>query len=83
MSKYEIYRNGTPIEGINCQSDNDAFVKFITRKHDLEMNYSGVFQLFCVMKNERIEITCPGIDLEDGYFSGCNQSAGDCQTCGK
>lgn len=26
---------------------------------------------------------CKGIDLGDGNFSGCDQSAGDCPTCGK
>ena len=29
------------------------------------------------------EPKCPGIDLGDGNFSGCNQSRGDCPTCGK
>lgn len=24
---------------------------------------------------------CPGIDLGDGNFSGCDQSGGDCPTC--
>ena len=28
-------------------------------------------------------IGCPGIDLGDGNFSGCDQSVGDCPTCGK
>jgi len=26
---------------------------------------------------------CPGIEIEPGVFSGCDQSAGDCPTCGK
>lgn len=26
---------------------------------------------------------CKGIDLGDGNFSGCDQSAGDCPSCGK
>ena len=26
---------------------------------------------------------CPGIEIEPGVFSGCDASAGDCQTCGK
>lgn len=26
---------------------------------------------------------CPGIELGDGNFTGCNQSHGDCPTCGK
>ena len=26
---------------------------------------------------------CPGIEIEPGVFSGCNQSGGDCPTCGK
>lgn len=26
---------------------------------------------------------CKGIDLGDGNFSGCDQSAGDCPECGK
>ena len=26
---------------------------------------------------------CLGIEIEKGVFSGCNQSAGDCPTCGK
>ena len=26
---------------------------------------------------------CPGLEIEDGIFSGCNQSGGDCPTCGK
>lgn len=25
---------------------------------------------------------CPGIDLGDGNFSGCDQSHGDCPVCG-
>ena len=29
------------------------------------------------------ETDCQGIDLGDGNFSGCDQSAGDCPTCGK
>lgn len=29
------------------------------------------------------EADCPGIEIEPGMFSGCNQSAGDCPTCGK
>lgn len=27
--------------------------------------------------------SCPGIDLGDGNFSGCDQSGGDCPVCGK
>lgn len=26
---------------------------------------------------------CPGIEIEPGVYSGCDQSAGDCPTCGK
>jgi hypothetical protein len=26
---------------------------------------------------------CPGLEIEEGVFSGCNQSAGDCPTCGR
>lgn len=26
---------------------------------------------------------CPGIEIEPGVFSGCDQSAGDCPVCGK
>lgn len=26
---------------------------------------------------------CPGFEIEAGVWSGCNQSAGDCPTCGK
>lgn len=26
---------------------------------------------------------CKGIEIEPGVFSGCNQSAGDCSTCGE
>jgi len=26
---------------------------------------------------------CPGMEIEPGIFSGCNQSGGDCPTCGK
>lgn len=29
------------------------------------------------------EADCPGIEVEPGVFSGCNQSAGDCPRCGK
>lgn len=29
------------------------------------------------------EVECQGIELGDGNFSGCDQSAGDCPTCGK
>jgi len=29
------------------------------------------------------EVECPGIEIEPGKFSGCNQSAGDCPRCGK
>ena len=25
---------------------------------------------------------CPGLEIEPGVFSGCNQSGGDCPTCG-
>jgi hypothetical protein len=25
---------------------------------------------------------CPGIEIEEGVFSGCDQSGGDCPTCG-
>jgi len=28
------------------------------------------------------KITCKGIELPDGEFSGCTQSAGDCPVCG-
>lgn len=27
--------------------------------------------------------SCSGIEIESGVFSGCDQSAGDCPTCGK
>jgi hypothetical protein len=30
-----------------------------------------------------VEKKCEGIDLGDGNFSGCDQSAGDCPECGK
>lgn len=26
---------------------------------------------------------CPGIEIEPGVFSGCDQSSGDCPVCGK
>lgn len=26
---------------------------------------------------------CPGIEIEPGVFSGCDQSGGNCPTCGK
>ena len=26
---------------------------------------------------------CPGLEVEPGVFSGCNQSGGDCPTCEK
>ena len=26
---------------------------------------------------------CPGFEIEPGVYSGCDQSAGDCPTCGK
>jgi len=26
---------------------------------------------------------CPGIEIEPGVFSGCDQSGGDCPICGK
>ena len=26
---------------------------------------------------------CPGIEIEPGMWSGCDQSGGDCPTCGK
>ena len=26
---------------------------------------------------------CPGLEIEPGVWSGCNQSHGDCPTCGK
>lgn len=26
---------------------------------------------------------CPGLEIEPGSWSGCDQSAGDCPTCGK
>lgn len=26
---------------------------------------------------------CPGIEIEPGVYSGCDQSGGDCPTCGK
>jgi hypothetical protein len=29
------------------------------------------------------ETECQGIELGDGNHSGCDQSAGDCPTCGK
>ena len=28
-------------------------------------------------------LPCKGIEIEPGAFSGCDQSAGDCTTCGK
>jgi hypothetical protein len=27
--------------------------------------------------------SCPGIEIEPGVFSGCDQSGGDCPTCGR
>ena len=27
--------------------------------------------------------TCPGLEIEDGVWSGCDQSGGDCPTCGR
>lgn len=29
------------------------------------------------------EVDCPGIEIEYGVFSGCNQSSGDCPRCGR
>lgn len=26
---------------------------------------------------------CPGLEIEPGVWSGCNQSGGDCPTCGR
>lgn len=33
--------------------------------------------------NKRATPRCPGIEIEPGTFSGCDQSAGDCPVCGK
>ena len=27
--------------------------------------------------------SCPGMEIEPGVYSGCDQSGGDCPTCGK
>lgn len=29
------------------------------------------------------QAACPGIEIEPGVLSGCDQSAGDCPSCGK
>lgn len=29
------------------------------------------------------EVECPGMEVESGVFSGCNQTAGDCPACGR
>ena len=28
-------------------------------------------------------LSCKGMEIEPGVFSGCDQTAGDCPTCGK
>lgn len=30
-----------------------------------------------------VALPCKGIEIDPGVFSGCDQSAGDCPTCGK
>ena len=49
---------------------------------------TGAFKEGAYIKHDRyrqewIKKSCPGIDLGDGNFSGCDQSGGDCPTCGK
>ncbi len=34
-------------------------------------------------RREQSEITCKGIEIESGVFSGCTQTGGDCPECGK
>jgi len=75
--------------------DNDAFGKYIDgerypREHWIKPEMRGkrsdgkydgyVPGLACVGHGGP---KCPGIEIEPNVFSGCNQSHGDCPTCGK
>lgn len=33
--------------------------------------------------SEQSRVTCKGIKLDDGEYSGCTQTHGDCPVCGK
>ena len=72
--------------------DKDAFgfrlkpKKYINRRTRLiEFDYEGRYDgyvpyLACPAHGGP---KCPGIEIEPGVFSGCDQSFGDCPTCGK
>ena len=83
-----MWRNGVPA-GF-C--DNDAFgfrpkpKKVInSRTHLIEFDHEGRYAgyvpgLACPAHGGP---KCPGFEIEPGVFSGCDQSGGDCPTCGK
>ena len=61
-----------------CGTWRDAYTGEIKRN---DGKYNGyVPDLACV---DHGGPECPGIELGDGNWSGCDQSAGDCPTCGK
>lgn len=64
------------IEGCYCQNYDDAQAAAVWAE---EMNAWLAAQEIM----EREGLTCPGIEVMPGEFSGCNQSHGDCPRCGR
>jgi len=94
---HKVLKNGkgkcsVPMWSGGCPSgfcDRDAFGKYIrgpeyaegpSRGQRIDGKYSGyVPSLACQIHGGP---ECPGVEIEKNVFSGCDQSAGDCPTCG-
>lgn len=60
-----------------CRMYRDAW----GREHRMDGKYDGYMSgLACPAHGGP---PCPGIEIEPGVWSGCDQSGGDCPTCGR
>ena len=75
------YRNDKQITvgwGHSFQHEDQRLVRGEYVKEALKSGWDDLAQMLVKHLGD-----CPGIHIEGSNFSGCNQSTGDCPTCGK
>lgn len=83
VSCIEVFKVGTSQDSITYNAKNIiGSVSWLdhTKLHEYQL-FGSKRELIESLFN--VETVCRGIELGDGNFSGCDQSAGDCPSCGK
>ena len=67
-----------------AQSGRIAFLNCVEREENpvSSRTHANARTEWFIGWDEENDKTCKGIDIGDGSFSGCDQSGGDCPSCG-